>query len=104
MPETDYHMSFYSEDRPNRPLRSIQEEIFSKIEGQGDVEVSGDRYSSWKVDCFFESMNAYDFLVNAIVVLLLDCGCSENTYLEIRGTRRSLLGLAEDYKIEKNQT
>jgi hypothetical protein len=96
---TEFQFQFHSKDRPGRELKTIQEDLFSQIEGQGDVLVSGDIDSDWQIDCNFESPGSFNFLVRVIVAYVLKIGCGKNCYLDLRHSKKPLMELAQYYGI-----
>ena len=95
--EKDYYIFVYGTERLPVGLDVIDDEIFRRIEGQGEVFGTGTGIDGWNLDLHFESAASRNFVLRETVNVLLAHGLSDGVSFDINGTRVSLSELESHF-------
>jgi|GEM_PF-5208094 len=75
-------------------LSQLEDTVFAKVEGFGDVTGSGSRATGWKLDLAFDSPNAFIAVIQAVWQALTDLDVDlQSVKVSIRGKSRRLVDL-----------
>ena len=83
----DYSIFIYGAERLPVGLDVLEDDIFDRIEGQGDVTGTGTGERGWNIDLGFESLSSLKFVVRESKKVLQRYGVVNSVIFDINGTR-----------------
>ena len=91
--ETTFYLFVYGTEAFPTGLDELEDEIFCKIEGQGDVTGTGSGRNGWNIDIEFESKSSANFILYTVIETLRNHGVGDSVTFDCGGRKEALINL-----------